>query len=52
MTTLDPRIPPVSIPIHRYSGSMNPAPTAVSDGNAGGQIPPSQFSNPVNPKRA
>lgn len=48
MTELDPRNPAVSVPIYRHSGTMVPAPKGKSDGNAGGQIPPSQYSNKPN----
>jgi len=52
MTKLDPRNVPVSVPVYRHSGSFTPKPEGVSDGNAGGQIPPSQYSNKPNAELA
>jgi hypothetical protein len=50
MTKLEPRTPHgVTSPVYRHSGSFTPAPTGVSDGNAGGQITPSQYSTPMSP---
>jgi hypothetical protein len=45
MTKLEPRTPAVSVPIYRHSGSFTPKPEGASDGNAGGQVPPSQYFN-------
>ncbi len=44
MTKLEPRNPHgVTTPIYRHSGSFTPAPTGVSDGNAGGQVSPNSY---------
>jgi hypothetical protein len=49
MTDIDKRNPPgVTVPIYRHSGSMVPAPKSKSDGNAGGEIPRSQFADKAN----
>jgi hypothetical protein len=49
MTEIEKRIPHgVTVPIYRHSGSMIPAPKSKSDGNAGGEIPRSQFADKAN----
>ena len=44
MSKLESRIPHgVTTPVYRHSGSFTPAPTGVSDGNAGGQVSPGAY---------
>jgi hypothetical protein len=43
MSKLEPRQPAGVPQIYRHSGSFTPAPTMVSDGNAGGQVSPNSY---------